>query len=193
MGTFDANPITSPQGEDIIYVGGIPSPGRVDVRGFVSAYKWDVKSGPGVDGATQTYRGSEPHPGKLKFYLWDPLHFGAWEQFKLLFRYRVGVPPIAVDVYHPALDDIGIKSIVTNKVHNREHSGGGLFTIEVEATPWQQTPPVNVTGTISTASANAGGSKDGKSNPFSPPPDLQARVTAAADELKAALNRAKGP
>lgn len=116
MGTA-IDPFTFPQDWDHVVVQGVSSPGRCVVGGAAVAGRWDVKSGSG-DGATITYKGREVQEGiTLTFTIWDQAGWANWLAFETLLQFD----PLkgegkAIDIAHPRLEAVGIRSCVVKKI-----------------------------------------------------------------------------
>ena len=155
----DLNPIDNPQAWDTISVGGVTSPGVIPkggVSGFKREHEWDVKKGKGAAGATLTYVQRPPAKGSIKFYLVTPQHFSDWETFALQFKYDpTKKNPQAVDVFHPALAQIDVKSCVTTALGTVQAEGDeGLYAVTVELEEYFPPPKKSAVGTPSTSQAN---------------------------------------
>jgi len=188
MPSASLNPIDNPQDWDVIRIGGVTSPGVCSVSDFKSKHEWDVKKGKGTYGATLTYVGRPPCQGTIKFKLWTPAHFIAWASFRDLFNYipdRKAVTPI--DIYHPALADVGLNSVVCEGVGQVVHEGEQLYSITVELIEYFPSPKANITATPA-------GSKSKAPNPNSPVGASDDPVADAQQKVVAALlNKAGQP
>jgi hypothetical protein len=159
------DPISYPDAWNTVEVGGQEWDGFVEVSGFKRDFGWDVKKGKGTKGATLTLNEFPPAEGKFTFHLWGEGQFYLWAQFQRLFDYD---PPktktTAVDVYHPALAALGIKSIVAKSIGMLTHKGKGLYTVEVEVIEYLPPPPtpkvVTPDGSKSSAGKKPGSSDD---------------------------------
>ena len=154
MGSANLDPITNPQAWDTITVAGITSP-ICQIGEFKRAHEWDVKRGKGSDGATITFTGRPPAKGSVKFLLWTPAHFTLWQQFVPLFKYDpTKKAPQPVDVYHPALDDIQLKSVVTESIGTIQHEGNQLYSVTVEFLEYFPAPPKSAVSTPTYSAAS---------------------------------------
>ena len=173
------NPIDFPQAWDVVLVGGSDSPGVCKVGEFKRAHEFDVKKGKGTLGATITFVGRPPAKGSVTFKLWTADHFTAWDNFRPLLKFDPTKKAIqAIDIYHPALADIDIHSVVTENIGSIVHEGEGLYSIAVDFLEYFPPPKASAigtpTGSSSTSSAN--GSTPG--TPADPVADAQQKEIA---------------
>jgi hypothetical protein len=134
MASGALNPIENPQAWDFVLVGQTLSPGLAEVGKWVRKHDFQIKSGKGTVGATVTFIQKPPAQGTIKFKLWLPEHFVAWETFRKLLKYDPTKKVVqAIDLWHPSLADIDIKSVVVTDIGNMmpETMGSGLWSCEV--------------------------------------------------------------
>lgn len=158
MSSGAINPIANPQAYDTILIGGVENPGIVPpggISGFKREHEWDVKKGKGASGATITYVQRPPAKGSIKFWLWNAAMFSDWEEFRPQFKYDpTKKNPQAVDIFHPTLADLDIKSVVCTSISALEHDGYGLWTCTVELMEYFPPPKKSAVGTPSTSQTN---------------------------------------
>lgn len=148
---------------DVVVIDGVTSPGICEISGFDRGWGWDVKKGKGAQGQTPTYTNKQECEGEIVFYLWTNAQFVAWETFRQKFQYdptKSNTPrPVKID--HPSLADIGIKSVVTQKISPIRHLGELLFSCTVKllefAPPPAQSAVSTPTGTKPTVPLNPPG------------------------------------
>ncbi len=127
------SPIDYPYEWDVIRIGGVTSPGVCKISGWKKTNDWDVKKGKGTLGSTVTFTGREPSKGSVTFYLWTNDHFNRWNTFRKLLKYDTTKENIsAVDIYHPSLETIDVKSVVIESIGMIERESGGLYSIQVD-------------------------------------------------------------
>ncbi len=161
------NPFDNPSDYDVVKIGGIECPGICQLSGFKRLTEWDVKKGKGTKGGTATLTQLPPAKGSIKFMLWTPFHFEAWDAiFRAQFKYDPTKKTVnAVDIYHPTLAAIDLHSVVTESISAVEHEGKGLYSITVELLEYLPPPKKSATGTPSGSKSNDGGAgKSGKSD-----------------------------
>lgn len=180
------NPIENPQAWDVIYLGQTPSPGMCKLGGgFDRTYEWDTKKGKGTIGATSTFVQGPPVEGTITFYLWKVAHFTEWGIFRNLLKYDpLKKTAQAVDIYHPALADLTIHSVVTKKIGKIVHEGKQLYSITVDFLEYFPAPKKSATGTPT-------GSKNNAKKPAGTPSDPVADAQQA--EIKRLLAEAGKP
>jgi hypothetical protein len=143
-----ANPIDFPELYDVVFVGGVKSPGIVEVSTPGFKYLWDKKKGPGTKKRTVTHRGTDGMDVKLKFKLWTSEHFDAWPAYQSLFEYDPSKKNTkAIDITHPALVFLGVHNFVTENIGPIVHEGRGLYSVTIEVTEFSPPPKTNVTTT----------------------------------------------
>ena len=130
------------------------------------AAEWDKKKGKGTKGETLTFVQFPASSGKGKFYLWLPTHWVEWGAYRPLFKYDPSKKdPEGVGIYHPALADIDLHSVVTEYLGGIEHEGKGLYSIEwsfheffpVEKAPVVSTPTSGGSQWYQAPGQNSGG------------------------------------
>lgn len=105
--------------QDVIVLGGVPSPGRAIVKPPTSPRNWNIRQGYGYSGATIVFAGKGLAEFDVDISLWnDELHWLEWKAFALLLA--VPVPPVVtgLDIQHPLLNMApwNIKSVVVKDV-----------------------------------------------------------------------------
>lgn len=156
------NPVDLPEVYDDFPIAGLSSPGRAKVSQAAQSFDWDVKKGKGSSGATVTYQGRAPAEFEVAFYLWLPEHFSAWKTYSaVLTKGQADSKNIAaLDVSHPYLAQLGIKSVVVKSVGQLEPQRDG-DTLHVATVKFiEYVKPKASGGTPDGSTANAG--KDGK-------------------------------
>jgi hypothetical protein len=107
------SPFADPKSWDTITIQGVSWYGQVDVRRARRKYKWDLKDGAGLEGATLTYRGKRPEVFSIRFGIWDDFQWTMWKAFSLAFQYKgVAGVVIPVSVQHPALAAVNISAVI---------------------------------------------------------------------------------
>lgn len=163
------NPIDHPQAWDVVSLAGIDTPARCDVKGWKRQNKWDVKIGKGTAGATTTFVGKPPSKGSITFYAWTAAHFTAWDALLPLLQYDPSKKTKqALDIYHPALADIGVHSVVVDDdgIGAWEHEGGQLYSRSVAFLEWTQASKKSA---VSTPTGSDSASTDPKTTPGTQP------------------------
>lgn len=174
------DPISNPSAWNTTVIAGIASPGYCTVKEHDRRNEWDIKKGKGVKGATITYVQRPPAQFSVDYYAgyYDASgaggadHFAAWDAFQPLLRYDpTKKTPQAIDIYHPALADVEIASVVTESIGGWEHVGDFLFRRTVKFLEYFPPPAKSATGSPS-------GSVDKKSGGPAPPPPPDANQSA---------------
>lgn len=189
----DIDPLANPRAWDVVRIGQVASPGVCEVGEFKRAHEWDVKKGKGTFGSTTTFVGRPPAKGPVKFYLWDNgtlgtghNHFREWDAFRQLLKYDPTKKSVqAVDIYHPSLADIDIRSVVTESVGNIIHEGKGLYSITVELLEYFPAPKRSAVSTPTQSQSTQAGT-----TPGTPPPAAQDEQQT---EIAALMQQAAAP
>ena len=105
------NPIESPI--DYFILQGQKSPGISRVEKAGSPRKWDERGGYGASGSVLVFMGRRLSAFDAIVELYTPQDWADWAAFKpLVDRLPFSKRPRALDIYHPYLADLGIKSVV---------------------------------------------------------------------------------
>jgi hypothetical protein len=186
-GSGALNPIQNPQSWDNFLIGQTLSPGIIPIGGitFKRKHEWDIKKGKGTTGGTVTFVGRPPAEGTIRIQLWSPQTFADWANFLPLLKYDPSKKaPQAVDIYHPALADVDINSVVIEEIGIVEHVGNQLYEVELSFIEYFPPPKASAVGTP-TGSVTPPGT-----TPGTPPPAAQ---DAEQQEIAALLAKAQAP
>lgn len=179
------DPILNPSAWDVVKIGGDLSPGLCKLSGFKREFGWQIKKGKGAKGSTVTLNEYPPVEGTITFQLWEPEHWDQWENFGAHFAYDPTKKPIAaLEIYHPSLDDIGIRTVVCKSIGAVEHMGNGLYQIVVTLIEYNPPPKAAAVATPDHA-------EDKPQKPAGNPPDPIA--AAQQKEISRLLDEASQP
>lgn len=207
-----ANFRTHPEAFDNIIISGVKSPGICVVQ-HTKKHEWDKKKSKGSSGGTISFTGNALVEFSVKYHLWEVDHFEAWPVFAAMQRQSIRVPaptpgaatgnirqasaggptliipqpatvqPVAMSVYYPTLDEIGVFSIIVEEEGGLEPDGkGGAYYTWKYA---EYKPSIPSGGTVSTSQS---GSPNGPGGAFQEP----TAPTAGEQRLTDLLNRAAG-
>lgn len=102
--------------------------------------KLDAKSAPGSSGGRIVDKGYDLAKVTVSVSLWTAEHFRLWGELLDVIQPRAGRRRDAVSIYHPALESVGVSSVVVESISSIEHSGtAGIFRAGFEAIQYQ--PP----------------------------------------------------
>lgn len=139
------NPNTDPV--DFAELGGQRTPGICEVIGAGSPRQWDEGRGPGLSGARLRFRGLRLGKPMLRIKLVSEQDFADWEAFRsVVQRPPLGERPRALDIVHPILEDVGIRSVVVEDVSQLTQTDNGEWTVEIKLIEYR--PPVRAAATI---------------------------------------------
>jgi hypothetical protein len=131
------NPIDAPI--NYILLTGQKSPGIADVEGASSPRKWDERNGYGLSGSTVVFTGLglAKFVVRLRFYTAE--HWAAWAVWQpLVAKPPMGSRPRALDIWHPHLEELGIKSVVVEDVSQPKQTADGEWTVEIKFIQWRR-------------------------------------------------------
>lgn len=158
-----ANPYLVPEDWDTLLLGGKETPGVAEVSGADRPYKIDEKDGPGTEGAILTYRGKRlaKFTVKLKFWLvtgGDDDQLDEWDRFRPTLEQAANKKGVtALDVVHPALNDLGIKSVICDKIGQLVNEGKGLWSVTLSFIEYAPPKKGNATKTPSSSKTGTNG------------------------------------
>lgn len=193
------DPLSNPGAWNVLVVAGVTSPGYCVVKEHSRKNEWDIKKGKGAKGATITFVQRPPAQFSVEFYAGyvdasgagGADHFAAWDVFQLLLRFDpTKKTPNAIDVYHPALADLEITSVVTEDIGGWEDVGDKLFRRTVKLLEYAPPPAKSATGSP-TGSKSQPGQIQGPGAPKPPPPPAPDANQSAEDILKQLQDQAK--
>lgn len=131
------NPISEPV--DFVTLAGVRSPGIAEITGFTVPLRWDERRGYGLSGATLRFRGVALSRGKLILRLVTEEHWADWETFApLVQRPPLGERAHSLEISHPILEDLGVRSVVIESVSQPTQTADGVWTIEIALIQWQR-------------------------------------------------------
>jgi hypothetical protein len=130
----------APEAWDQITIAGTTLPGQAIISGDGIGRKIDVKSGPGRDGAKIRDRGYEPARFDIECITWTKEQFNELLPIvEQLQPKRRGGNRDPVDVSHPSLSILGIRSMYIEKV-GMPISKSGRFHVPIKAIEWVTQP-----------------------------------------------------
>ena len=142
------SPFQSSDDWDHVSIGGVVCPGIAQLDKVERKHDFDRKKGKGTQGETITFVQKPAAEFKVKFLLWLDDHFTAWQSFRPLLKYDPTKKDItAIEIYHPALADLEIHSVVCASLGGCHHDGKGLFSIEADFIEYFPAGKTNATGT----------------------------------------------
>lgn len=134
------NPIDEPI--DQFTVGGLPTPGIAELSGPNSPRAWEEMVGPGLSGARLVFRGLRPSHFSLKFRLRSREQWAQWDAFaKVVKKPPYGKRPRAIDVVHPILASVGIRSVVVEDVIPPQQVEDGVWEAEIKVIEFRAPKP----------------------------------------------------
>lgn len=136
------NPIASPC--DYILLANTRSPGVADVVGAGSPRKWDKRDGIGLSGSFSVFTGRDLAEFSVRLRLYSESDWADWYAWKPLVdkmptkRTGKGKDSGVMDIWHPFLEALDIKSVAVVDTLQPEQTGDGEWTIEIKFIEWRQ-------------------------------------------------------
>lgn len=125
------NPIDYPQ--DYVLVAGRKTPGVADVVGADSPRNWDEREGYGLSGALLVFHGLKLSHFVINIRLFTQSDWADWRKFRpLVLKPPIGKRQKALDVAHPLLEQVGIRSAVVDNLKTAQQTDNGEWTISIE-------------------------------------------------------------
>lgn len=149
----EPNPIDDEDLFDVIELGGVTSPGQVvSISGHERKINWDVKEGQGQSGASSTLKSIPLRTFTVTIFLADGDDLSPWPAWRgLCLSTITGPKPKALDIYHPDLAVVGIKSAVLASLGGPQHDGKGGQTVAIVFQEYAPPKPKGGTATGSKA------------------------------------------
>lgn len=145
------NPLEQPV--DFATVAGRRTPGLCEIENVGSPRQWDERRGYGVSGATLVYRGLRLASFTMKLRLYTEADWQAWHDWKpVVDRPPTGERAQALDIVHPLLEEVGIRSAVVEDVIAPRQTADGEWTAEIRWKEWRR-PVVTATAVTDSASS----------------------------------------
>jgi hypothetical protein len=141
------NPIYEPC--DYILLQGQESPGICELVDPSSPRNWDVQKGLGLSGAFCLFTGRDLSKFSALFHLYelkDWINWYAWAPIALKMPKRRFMgegsrkkgDSGALDIWHPLLEQLGIKAVVVENVIAPKQTGDGVWTAEIKFLEFRQ-------------------------------------------------------
>lgn len=125
---------------DFILLSDQRSPGVATIEGAGIPLKWDEQNGYGFSGAFAIFRGLKISNFTVKLRLDAEQDWIEWDTWRpLVARPPFGRRPTARDIWHPWLEMLEIRSVVTEFVGQPEDQDDGSFVIPIKFKAWR--PP----------------------------------------------------
>lgn len=151
------NPLDTPEAYDVIILGGLTSPGIVEVTGAAREAEWDEPKAKGSSGAEPTYNGQKLSGITCKFKFWEASQLDEWRRFRTILEKPTDAKePRPLDIIHPLVNDLGITSVVVDVEGQLVRETGCLWTVEVKFKERRKPTPAGA-GKLGGSVANAAG------------------------------------
>lgn len=136
------DPVSNPTAYDSFWLAGQKSPGVCRMGEPQRDEGWSIAQAKGSDGAEITHDGAKLLVFSVEIYLWRDANrdcFAEWTDFRpvLLPPTKDGPGQLALDIYHPVLDGIGVTSVVVSKRTEPIPDGKGGATVKLEFTEYR--------------------------------------------------------
>jgi hypothetical protein len=134
------NPLETPI--DFVIFRGVPTPGIGVVQKAKREIKVDEIGGYGVSGSVLVVHGRKLVPFDVIVTLLTQEHWEEWDNFKeVVLTMPSGPNATAIDVWHPWLTMLDVKSCVVNAVSQPEPDETGGFRITISCTEFRKPKP----------------------------------------------------
>jgi hypothetical protein len=105
------NPMDQPV--DFASIGGLLTPGKIDIMGAGSPRNWDQRMGYGWSGSFPVFTGMKLSEFSSRIRLYTTEDWDHWDVFKIVVeKPPAGKRPRALDIWHPFLEMLDIRSVV---------------------------------------------------------------------------------
>lgn len=183
--SFD--PLQSPI--DYVVLSGRRSPGIATLSNASSPREWDERKGPQLSGAALVFKGIGVAKFTLELRLYTDAHWQEWRAWSpIVQRPPRGERANAMDIWHPILEDLGIRSVVVEDVAQPMQTADGEWTIEIKFIEYRAPQPAVRRADGQAAVAEVEGSIDQPGEAETP---NQARIRLMRQRLEA-LNEEAG-
>lgn len=141
------NPLAEPI--DYVLIAGRRTPGLAEVVNASSPREWDERRAYGTIGARLVYRGSGLARFSIRLRFTTDAEWEEWSDFApLVARIPDTQRPTALDVWHPALEDLGITALVIAEVMQPVREGDdGAWMVELKCIehrpPYRRVVPID--------------------------------------------------
>lgn len=130
------NPIDTPI--DFFALSGQQSPGYGTVENAEAERDWDEVKGYGWSGGFSRFKGRKLARFNLIVRLETPEHWNQWAFFKpLIAKPPFGKRPKSLDVWHPWLEEIDVRSCVVLKDVAPAPTDAGIWTFKIPMLEWR--------------------------------------------------------
>lgn len=136
------NPITHPLVYDVVTLAQMELPGVASIEGAGLGWSWDTMKAMGVSYAIQRFTGINPGEFSIKCKMWEAEHFDQWEKVrrKLIVTTK-NTLPIAYDIFHPFLQELGITVVVIAYIGIPSQVEDGIWEIEIKVKQQHRVKP----------------------------------------------------
>lgn len=138
------DPINAPV--DFIRLAGLKSPGIAEIENAESLRDFVVRQAPFMTGARVIFRRRELAKFAIKFSLYTPEHHAVWTAWRALVDALPDVRREAksLDIWHPLLEDLDIKSVVVLSVGQGVQTDDGVWTYTVKFLETRGLPKISL-------------------------------------------------
>jgi hypothetical protein len=129
------HPEDNPDAWAHLVIAGLPSPGLCSWSGCGRDYEWKENKATGKSGATVTGGTENLSDPTFTFKLWRRGlvdHIGDWNAWRPVLGTPDPKNPVALDCYHPALEQSGIRSVVVAHIGDLQPKGKGLWEVQIK-------------------------------------------------------------
>jgi hypothetical protein len=183
------NPVDLPEMWDTFTLAGLRSPGICKFPDLIRDEGWDVQVPKGSTGGNTVHNNTKPISFGVELRLWKDAyvdHFDRWEDWKGLLVIPIKKDsPKALDILHPQLEGLGIRSVVAQTRAEYIPDGRGGATVKWKFLEYRPIQPAKSQGPNGSKGSGAG-STSTQQKKSDPNADLKKEVEELTKQFKEA-------
>lgn len=182
------NPYDNPELYDVFLLGGQISPGVCTFNFPTRLEGWDVQVPKGSSGGNTVRKDQPPVEFEVTLLLWrDEFvdHFAAWDAWKAILTKPIAKnAPKALDIYHPQLADLQIRSVVVKPHTEPQPLSGKMTGAATVKIGFLEYKPIKTAATVAPNGSTTGVALAGEGAKPDPNADLKAQIANLTAQLQ---------